>query len=225
MIIGNGLIAKTFDKYKYSKKILIFASGVSNSQETSISSFLREEDMLKRVVQESQAYRVVYFSSCDVKDESNNKPYYTHKRKMEELIINNSNNYAIFRLPQVIGRGGNNTNLINFLKNKIKNNEKFDLHLNHYKSIIHIKEVFRMCSFILDNDMCKAKVINIINFNYIKMSNLVGLIEAEVRKKSTVNELYDVKTLEYDETDSMQIAEKLKIKFDNFYITNSIRDK
>ena len=57
------------------------------------------------------------------------------------------------------------------------------------------------------------------------MSNLVGLIEAEVRKKSTVNELYDVKTLEYDETDSMQIAEKLKIKFDNFYITNSIRDK
>ena len=38
-------------------------------------------------------------------------------------------------------------------------------------------------------------------------------------------QLYDVKTLEYDETDSMQIAEKLKIKFDNFYITNSIRDK
>ena len=39
MIIGNGLIAKSFLK-KYDKdNIVIFASGVSNSQEDSLKNF------------------------------------------------------------------------------------------------------------------------------------------------------------------------------------------
>ena len=50
MIYGNGLIAKSFNKYKYNKKFIIFASGVSNSQETNLSEFFKENKLLKRAL-------------------------------------------------------------------------------------------------------------------------------------------------------------------------------
>lgn len=223
MIIGNGLIGKTFRKYKNSNELTIFASGVSDSQEKNTSSFLREEDMLKRFLRKAGKTRFVYFSSCDVINESNNSPYYSHKRKMETLIANGTHNYTIFRLPQVIGAGGNNANLVNFLRSKIINDEKFDLHLNHYKSIIHIKDVLDMCCYILDNNMYIGEVANIINSNCIKMSNIVSLIEDQVQKEAIVNEFYDVKRVHYDDSCSVVISGKVGIEFDENYLYRALR--
>ena len=41
--------------------------------------------------------------------------YYHHKENMETIIESSALNYIIFRLPQVVGNGGNKNNLINFL--------------------------------------------------------------------------------------------------------------
>lgn len=225
MIIGNGLIAKTFSKYKFTDELTIFASGVSDSQETNTSSFLREQDLLMGFLNKAGKTRFVYFSSCDVINENNNSPYYVHKRKIEKLIANATYNYTIFRLPQVIGAGGNNANLVNFLKSKIINGEKFDLHLNHHKSIIHINDVLDMCCYILDNNMYIGEVVNIVNYNYIKMSNLVSLIEGLVQKDAIVNKFYDVKGVCYDDSCSAFISGKIGIEFDENYLYRALRKK
>ena len=46
MIVGNGMMANAFAMRKNDEKHIIFASGVSNSTETSWEAFLREERLL-----------------------------------------------------------------------------------------------------------------------------------------------------------------------------------
>ena len=50
MIYGNGLIAKSFIKYKKNSKFIFFASGVSNSQETNKFKYTREITLLKKIL-------------------------------------------------------------------------------------------------------------------------------------------------------------------------------
>lgn len=55
MIIGKGLIANAFNNtYWHESQVIIFASGVSNSKETLISEFSREENMLLEAVKLNQ---------------------------------------------------------------------------------------------------------------------------------------------------------------------------
>src|SRR3990167_10458215 len=119
MIIGNGMMATKFAKYKNDKNIIIFASGVSNSKETRPSEFAREFDLLKDVVSKDSGKTIVYFSTSSMYDPiEKNSAYVQHKLEMENYIQNNVNKYYIFRISQVIGRAKNNT-LINFLINNI----------------------------------------------------------------------------------------------------------
>jgi len=46
MIIGSGMLARDFKSYEEDEHILIFASGVSNSNETRVSEFNREQELL-----------------------------------------------------------------------------------------------------------------------------------------------------------------------------------
>ena len=51
MIIGAGFIAKSFEEYyKTREDIVIFASGVSDSQCSDIMEFYREEKLLSYVI-------------------------------------------------------------------------------------------------------------------------------------------------------------------------------
>ena len=104
MIIGNGLIANGFDKYRYNDDVLIFASGVSNSMENNENEFNKEYELLKDSIDIPS--KLIYFSTCSIVDDSNKSPYILHKIKMEKLIRENSNNYLIFRLPIVVGNIG-----------------------------------------------------------------------------------------------------------------------
>jgi hypothetical protein len=55
MIIGNGLIAKSFKKKKnYFKNVIIFASGVSNSKNTNLKEFKREEKLVKKLLKKKK---------------------------------------------------------------------------------------------------------------------------------------------------------------------------
>jgi len=134
MIIGNGLLAKKFIEYSDSN-IVIFASGVSNSLETRDSEFLREKTLLLKIINETQG-DIVYFGSCSIFDESvAETPYVKHKLEMELLIRKNRKNHYILRLAQVVGKAENNT-LINFLYNKLINNEQFDIWTSASRNLI-----------------------------------------------------------------------------------------
>ena len=129
MIIGNGDIAGAL---KDKKNIIYFASGVSNSSEKRDSEFMREVNLL---LDQDKTKHLVYFSSLCVF--YSNTRYAQHKIMMEELVKNNFRTYTILRLGNITW-GKNPHTILNFLRNKIKNKEPFE-----------VQDTYR---FILDRD-------------------------------------------------------------------------
>ena len=164
MIYGEGLIARSFKKYKKSKKFIFFASGVSNSQETSKLKYVKEIKLLKKVLSCKKNNQVfIYFSTCSILDPSKNKSLYIrHKLKIED-IIRKYNNYYIFRLPNVVGKSFNNFTLINNLIFKLSNNKRIYVLFKARRNIIDILDVVRLVDLILKKNMDKNKTINIAN--------------------------------------------------------------
>ena len=224
MIIGNGLIATTFLKYENSNDILIFASGVSNSTAENIDDYKREETLLLSSLENNKNKFFVYFSSCDLACSIvNQKSYYQHKLKMENIVRKSSTSYHIFRLPQVIGPGGNKNTLINFLISCIKEEKQFNLFFGTYKSIIDVSDVSKMCSYIIDHNLYKNKVVNIINHRYVSVEKLVNVIEDIFQINANYKSVEIISKCKYDDVISKTIALKLKIIFDDKYIENIVR--
>ena len=76
MIVGNGLLAKSFMHYKDDNNIVIFASGVSNSTTLLEIDCLREQKLLKVTISMNKNKTIIYFSICDIaNDKLNRNPY------------------------------------------------------------------------------------------------------------------------------------------------------
>ncbi|MFQ6310265.1 hypothetical protein [Lysobacter capsici] len=88
MIVGNGLIAEAFKaRYEHDRTVVIFASGVSNSSETSEQAFLRERRLLLETLRTAEG-KFVYFSTCSLTDADRQAtPYAVHKLEMESLVF------------------------------------------------------------------------------------------------------------------------------------------
>ena len=219
MIIGNGLLAKTFFSYKIKEDIIIYASGVSDSVTSTEDDFLREKTLLEDTIMKHPNKTIVYFSSCDVDNNINTK-YYLHKYNMEKIVSLKSNNYYIFRLPQVIGYGGNDNTLINFLVKQINDGIEFTCYMQTYKSLIGVDTVFSMCNYIIEKKLYKSQIINILNPNYIAVENIISTIEVFLNKKGKYKTKIVVSKPNYDTKISEILATKLHIDFNVNYLDN-----
>lgn len=140
MIIGTGDIGTVLKEVDRSD-LLFFASGVSNSQETKDKEYQREKGLLLR---QNRRSHVVYFSTLSVF--YGKSKYIKHKRRMEELIKRTFPKYTIVRLGN-ISWGSNPHTIINYLRNKIKNNEPFEVH-DVYRFVIDRDEFLQWMNFI-----------------------------------------------------------------------------
>jgi len=223
MILGNGLLAKTFAKYKDDDKIIIFASGVSNSLSIDKEEYEREKELLLKTIQDYPTKKLIYFSSCDVVNKQiNNKMYYQHKLEMEDIIKNNTQMYNIFRLPQVIGGKKNNNTLINFLFNAIKYGKEFTIYSGTYKNIIDIRDVYKICSYIIDNNL-SVRLMNIINTQFIEVEELVHLLERILETKANYKKINIASFPQYDDIITKKIYRKIGIVFQNNYLENALK--
>ncbi len=146
MIIGNGQLAKVFMNSDLEHKDLcIFASGVSNSNCTDPKEFERECDLLKVTLSENPDKKLIYFSSCALSaPEYPKNAYYQHKANMEALIISHTDNYYIFRLPQLFGDLFLHKTLINFIYMCIEHDHAFKVFDNAYRYVIEINDVRKL---------------------------------------------------------------------------------
>ena len=121
MIIGHGDIASILQTKDREDRIY-FASGVSNSLEERESEYQREIGLLFTLLSEQK--HLVYFSSLCVF--YSNTRYAEHKKAMENWIKKLFHNYTIMRMGNITW-GTNPNTLINFIKNKIRNREPFEV--------------------------------------------------------------------------------------------------
>ncbi len=221
MIIGNGLIASAFkETFSDSADVLIFASGVSNSQESNQKNFHREKKLLLEAIHEKKL--LIYFSTCSLNDESvKNSPYGLHKQSMES-IIKLCNRFIILRLPQVVGQSKNPSTLTNYLYKVISQNMRFSLWQYAYRNLIDIDDVKSIANVIIKNPLNIGSTINIANRLMISMPSLVKIFEVVLNKKAKYDLINRGSNFKVDTKLSDNIAIKLGINFDNQYIERMI---
>ncbi len=182
MTIGNGLIANGIDIA--SNKVLLFASGVSNSNETNPDNFSREKELLMKTIKNNPNKIFIYISSCYVENSLDNREYYTHKFRMEEIVQTSVSKYYIFRLPQVVGKSSNKNTLFNFLIYKIDNNIQFNIWTCTKRNLIDIDDVNKIVNYIIRNNIYINNTINIASpYNY-SILEIVNKIEKLLGKKA-----------------------------------------
>ncbi len=221
MIVGNGLLARRFKAYATHSNVVIFASGVSNSNETNQANFLREEKKLKTILSQSIDQIIVYFSSCDViYAKTLNKAYYFHKLKMESLVKEHAKFYYIFRLPQVIGVSNNKNALINFFIISILENRELDIWENAYKNLIDIDDIYTIVDYYIRQKIELNSIVNVINPNLYSVVEIVETIEKLLNKKAKQKRIARGFKPEYEQNNNIS---RLNIDFNNNYLEKAIQ--
>jgi len=185
MLIGNGLIAKAFSRYKDNDEVVVFASGVSNSKEVDEKRYKREELLLKDTLSKCNEKVFVYFSTTSIyDDELKNSQYCLHKLYMEEIIKSSATNYYIFRLSEVVGKSKNKYQIVNYFYNTIKNQESFTLWQNACRRLIDIEDVYLLCDILITNKIYINNTYNITTPQKINVVEIVTILEKILNMKS-----------------------------------------
>lgn len=184
MIIGNGLLANAFKQRSINELgATIFASGVSNSQETDISAFTRERELLFKELRKAPDGPFVYFSTCSITDPHRaGTPYTTHKRAMEALVTTHPG-HIILRLPQVVGFTSNPYTLTNFLADRINRGLPLDVWRNATRCLIDIDSVAALTTLLIRNRKC-GLLSDLAPPEVVTMPELVHMMEKALRKRA-----------------------------------------
>lgn len=170
-IVGNGDLASAL-KNKWcdiTPSFVFFASGVSDSLCTDEYEFDRERSLL---LSQPKNKHIVYFSTLSI--EYKDSAYTRHKVKMENLIKENFSKYTIIRIGNITW-GSNPKTLLNFIRNKIKNNEHFEVQ-NVSRNVIEKKDLLRVINNITfgENSLIHLEGKN------MKVSEIVDMIKKEI---------------------------------------------
>ena len=182
MIVGNGMLANSFRHlFENSEDVLIFASGVSNSRETDEREFRKESDLLQASLH-GGAKRFVYFSSCGI-SAGEETPYFRHKSAMERLVMDRRGG-VVFRLPQVVGHGGNPKTLTNFLYSSIRDGSHFSVLESAERNLIDLDHITDIVNRLITDP--PANCIPIMSEKSMRVIEIVRIFEEVLVRKANI---------------------------------------
>jgi nucleoside-diphosphate-sugar epimerase len=186
MVIGTGLLGSAFSDYS-NKNVVIFASGVSNSHETNKQSFIRELKLLDNIISNLNNKKLIYFST--VMSGVLDSHYCNHKLYVENYIKDHVENYIIFKLPQVIGPGGNSNNIFNRLKHRAKHDKEIIIYENIKRSLIDIDDIYKIVKYCISKT--NKEIINIASIEDQSVLEIVKCIISEIKSNSRIKIIKD----------------------------------
>ena len=202
MIIGNGLLAQAFKPaFAAEHNILVYASGVSNSQEKRPEEFARERALLEQA----------------------HMPYVQHKQAMEALILERARQKAIFRLPQVVGPTPNPFTLTNYLHHQISNSIPFKVWLHAGRNLIDVDDVAEIVCHLVRTHQADGVITNVASPTHIGIQQLVHIFEEVLDKRAVYDTVEAGATYEIEAELALCTARDAGITFGPDYVPNLIR--
>jgi nucleoside-diphosphate-sugar epimerase len=218
MVIGNGLLATSFEKYINNDAVVIFCSGVSNSLCEDINEYSREQKLLEESIANSKNSLFVYFSTCSIYEKKpSESKYVEHKLNIENYIQKNCNKYLIIRLSNVVGKTSNPNTVMNFFYNRIEKQIHFDLWSLSFRNLIDVQDVAKIVSYIINNQLFVNYILNVANTKSIAVSQLVKKIEQFLSKKAQFTLIEKGFEFQIDTSTIQPLIKELGIPFDHDY--------
>lgn len=220
MITGNGLLARSFINFKNQEDKIIFASGVSNSLEKNFLEYKREENLLLNIIKNNKNKKIIYFSTTSIF--SIKSTYTNHKIKIEDIIKNNAEKYCIYRLPQIIGKGGNKANLINFLVKSIRDTRNIFIYPESLRSLLDVEDLVSICQKTCD--IKDKNILNIAGIEFMKIEQIINLISEKIDIKPILS--FHKDRQEYFNENSVEIDLAIKeLNISSFGYTKKVIQK
>lgn len=222
-IIGNGQLANIFNTDSLNNT-LIFASGVSDSSCISELAFRREEELLKYTLTKNENKKFVYFSSTALSaDNYELNDYYLHKKRMEKIVKQYSNNFFIFRIPQLFGELKKHKTLINHIYNSIKFNNQLTIFSSAERYVIEIKDAKLLVESYLAHSESNITV-DLANPYRYKVIEIVVIFENLLNKKAIVNYVNKVDKYDLNLNNLTEFIEKynINIHFSPSYLEDKL---
>ena len=201
MIIGTGLIAKSLRPYDREDTVFI-ASGVSDSKCQDDKEFIREKELVNKVIDDYSDKKIVFFSTYSINDPAmKNNMYVQKKIELENYLSKLQSIFYIIRISNLVGYGGNPSNVFNFLFNKIKSGELFILWPNAERNLVLVEDfAFTMNNIITDSLGRSVNTIsNIINPVNYNVKAIVSAIEIFLNKKANYHTVDVLSTVPVEE--------------------------
>jgi nucleoside-diphosphate-sugar epimerase len=220
LIVGRGLLGESLKKLSHEDAIL-FASGVSNSNEQNGSEFERETNLLIKTIEGTDKRHFYYFSTCSIFDPSlSDSSYISHKKRMEGIVLSKPTGRVI-RLPNVVGPTGNPTNLVNYLKHSIKRANPIKIQSQATRYLLGVDEMNLLLQDVLNN-AGEKQIISLVPPKNIKVTSVVSIIESILGTQANI-ELVDGGTpYEVDFSDTKYHASRLGFEFGQMYYENTL---
>jgi hypothetical protein len=217
LIIGNGLLARAFAPvYAQSDAVTLFASGVSNSQETRPEAFAREAGMLEEALAGSHG-QFAYFSSCGVASAGDApSPYMAHKRRMEQRVLAAPGG-IVFRLPQVVGSTDNPHTLTNYLHRHIMAGTPFVVWKRAERNLIDVEHVVAVVREILARPVVVDGPVAVAATESLSAEALVHAFEAVLGKRAVYETVDAGSPLPIDNRIAARIASDINIDLGGDY--------
>ena len=223
MIIGTGLIARSFESYRDDDRFLIFASGVSNSKTKNPEAYQREINLLNECMLQNPEKTIVYFSTCSIYDpDEKNSAYVQHKLKIETTIQTTAARHYIFRVSNVVGKSPNPNTLLNYFYYHIRNGINFDLWINACRNIIDIDDVFYIADKLLKKNTPSSQPINIGSPVNYTVKEIVAALELFLHTKSNYIEVTKGSCFDIDLSDIEPILKQSQLNFKEEYLAGLV---
>ena len=224
MIVGNGQIASVLNNCD-TDDVVYFASGVSDSTCKDEREFDKEKELLTAMLSNHKDKTFIYFSSCAISVPGYPKnAYYRHKEKMEEIIRSNTENYYIFRLPQLFGKLKKHKTLINFIYFSIIENKSFEVYTNAYRYVLEIDDLRSLVEYYIKFGHSGVTV-DLANHYRYHVEEIVKTFEALLGKKLEYKlvEKTDAYVLDLKSMKGFIQQHNLKLDFGKSYLMEKLK--
>ena len=222
MIIGTGMIARGFKSLEKNPDILIYAAGVSRSNEVNNDQFNKESELLKKAINLNK--KIIYFSTFSINQPKENySPYIIHKVKMEGLV-NQSKKFIIYRFPQIIGYSKNSNLLLNYISEKIKTGSYFTIWKNCLRSLIDVNDLVKIVNYSATHKFGNFdnRIHNIYNQNLISVEEIVKIFERLYKIKGNYGFIEKQENVVYIDKSGEDLVRNAGVHFDKDYNLNLI---
>lgn len=199
MLLGSGLIARAFEHFRDDPRVLIFASGVSNSTTATEAEYARERNLLLH--QEGTSARLVYFSTCSLFDPAlGGSGYIRHKLAMEELVRSRFPDHLILRLPNVVGHTHNPHTLTNHIRNCLLSGEPLTIQTKACRYLMGADMAAMACTPLILCPTLDERTVNVCLDKPVPVPDLVGAMEALVERRAKAQPVDKGSCYEVDNT-------------------------